>query len=165
MKRISFSALILGSALAMAGCGGSNTSGNPLIGTWSTTISSGAGNTSTLNITFAAGGTASVNLLITSIMDMGSSATCTGAGFTFSGYTWSSTATTLTIGGTPGPCSGSASCTKGGRTDTVNCAASMLTAPDLAGMGTYVLSNNNNTLTLNNSDDAGARMISFTRRI
>jgi hypothetical protein len=134
---------ILGAVIVMSavvvGCGGGS-SGGPLDATWVTTVST-SGQTVELAIALAAGGT-----LTETISD---AASCSGA-LTFSGQQWTSTATTITITGTA-TCSGALSCS-GKAVSCSDLGSSTLSA----GTATYVLTNDNDTLTITTSGGQAA---------
>lgn len=120
----------LGALLALVGC-----AGNPLVGSWTTSFSAGA----------AGMGTGTLNLQNNGTVNLTASVSNCAGQLQWTGTTWSSTSSTLTIGGTP-TCSGSITCTAGGATATVDC--SMISSPVATGDSAYTLSNNNNTLTI-----------------
>jgi hypothetical protein len=132
-----------------AGCGsGSFTTGSPLSGTWQAAVNNVvfAG---TVVVTLADDGSFTEDLTATKVLGV----SCSGTETT-TGLTWSSTGTTLTVGGQAG-CSGSYTC---GST-TQACSTSMGLA---AGTCTYALTNGNNTLTLSGCTTAAAD-ITLTR--
>jgi hypothetical protein len=125
-------------ASLMAGC-----SHDPLDGTW--TASDNGGGTAeaaTEAITFNADGTLHVVLTVTE--HLGES--CTGA-FDFTGLTWTSTATAISIGGTA-KCTSTLQCNGAA----VPCDSSQSGSP-LSGAINYTLSNNNDTLVLHIDGD------------
>jgi hypothetical protein len=127
MKRIS--SLVLGALLLVgAGC-----AGNPLVGEWQYSQSVG---TASFSATYNLAGDG------TGTLTAAGSGACTGTQ-TYQGFTWSSSATTITFTGTPS-CTGSISC--GGVMVTSCSGASMVQT----GACNYQLSNSNNSLTISN---------------
>jgi hypothetical protein len=137
MLRELFGAVALVLCPVMAGCGGS-TSGNAssLDGTWA--YKPAIAEVSSIDFTFNGGGTASEALTATGA--------CSGT-VTISGYLWSSTSSTVSISGTPA-CAGTFTCTIGSASVTESCTTIQADAT-LSGTCNYVLSNDNNTLTVN----------------
>jgi len=123
--------------LALAGCTDGPVAAG-LAGKWSTIVSSG-GVTFKETFDFEGGGTANLTL--------NGTGSCSGTE-TYTGGSWSSTATTLTLSGTPA-CSGGLTCTIMGTVVNIGCSS----APS-SGTFTYTLSNN--TLTLTQTNDAGS---------
>ena len=121
-----------------AGC-----AGNPLTGDWQVTITAGAGLTETLTLHLGGDGAASYT--------QAGSGSCMGT-VTNSGFTWTSTATTLTVSGTA-TCTGMVTCTVLGTDHTAaDCSAS--SSSPSAGACTYALSADNNTLTISNCSNS-----------
>ncbi len=127
--------LVLGVlALTAAGC-----SSNPLVGRWTAT-NSGGGVQTTVTMTLGGGGNADAT-----IVGMGA---CTGT-MTFTGATWTSTATAITFAGMS-TCAGMVMCTIAGTTVNVDCSmAGNLNAT--SGTHSYTLSNSNMTLVVDTS--------------
>jgi hypothetical protein len=118
-----------------AGCGSSGPeAGNPLTGTWSAAVNTTAF-AGTVSLDFGADGSVTEILTATTILGLA----CSGSETT-SGLTWSSSASTLTVGGAAS-CSGSYTCGK--TTEACGTSTSLK-----AGTCAYALSNGNNTLTL-----------------
>jgi hypothetical protein len=121
----------------MTGCGGSTSgSASSLDGTW--TYKPAATEVASIGFTFNADGTASETLT--------AAGTCSGT-VTISGYLWSSTSSSVSISGTTA-CAGTFSCTIGKAIETEPCATIQGDAT-LGGTCNYILSNDGNTLTLN----------------
>ena len=136
------------SALALVGAG---CAANPLVGDWRNPQSCGGVEiTSTLHL--GADGTAMITLA--------GSGGCTGMQ-TYQGTTWTSSATTITLSGTPS-CSGMIMCTIGGTTVNIDCSQTMNST--MTGACSYTLSNENNTLTTSAcAGSTGGGATSFTR--
>jgi hypothetical protein len=150
------------SLFSLAGC-----AGNPLVGTW-TAQQMGGGLNATITLTLNADGTASTNIQVMGGSFMGTDVTCTGPGVTNTGYRWTSTATTISVTGTP-MCSGSSTCMVGGMSTEFGCSQMMGMG---MGMGSnnletamYTLSNNNNTLTITTMSNGMTSMTTFMRRM
>lgn len=143
------------------GCGGP--AANPLVGTWRASLSaSGIDGNSTL--TLNANGTASLSAIFTGGMAGGMTVTCTGPGLTYSGLTWTSTATTLSITGTP-MCSGMISCMVGGMSQDFGCSTAGMNMTEGLSSAMYTLTNNNNTLTITTTSMGMSSMQSFSRQM
>jgi hypothetical protein len=121
----------------MAGCGGS-TSGNAssLDGTW--TYKPASAEVASIGFTFNGDGTASETIT--------AAGACSGT-VTISGYLWSSTSSSFSISGTTA-CAGTFTCTIGGVSATESC-TTIQSDVTLGGTCNYILSNDSNTLTLN----------------
>jgi hypothetical protein len=116
-------------ALVVLGMGCSH---NPLVGTWTQPV---------MVATFSGTESFEVNgdgTLVVLVQGAGSS--CSGT-WTYSGYSWASTASSVTWSGTP-MCTGSLTC------GNVTVACSSNTSQLQAGSCTYALSSDDNTLTL-----------------
>jgi hypothetical protein len=92
--------------LICAGCGGRELESGPLLGTW--TYSATSGDIRAIAVTFNGDGTAEEVL---TLGNPHSPDTCSGAP-RLSGYSWTATATALTLTGSP-TCSGTITCTVG----------------------------------------------------
>ncbi|MDP3274680.1 MAG: hypothetical protein Q8Q09_05750 [Deltaproteobacteria bacterium] len=138
------------STLAIAGC-----AGNPLVARWTATQNSGGINT-TVTMTLNADGTSTFGLQPMGGTVSGVTVTCAGAGLTYTGNTWTSTATTLVFAGSP-TCSGMSTCTAGGTDTTFDCAAAGTN--NFNGSQNYTLSGDNRTLTMT----MGSNSFTFTR--
>jgi hypothetical protein len=138
-------------ALAVLGAGcssGGPEAGNPLTGTWQAAVNTAA-YSGTVAVTLAADGTFTEDVTATKVLGV----SCSGTETT-TGLTWSSTGTTLTVGG-QAACSGSFTC---GATTAACSSSTGLTA----GTCSYTLSSNNGTLTLSSCTNPVAD-ITFTR--
>jgi len=135
-------------ALMATACGGGsfNTNdSNPLVGSWTTATTSGM-TTYTETVDVSPDGSLSVSLTT-------GGASCSGT-LTNTGYTWTSTATTVTVSGTA-TCSGSITC----GALSYDCSASK---PGVtAGSCDYSLTNGNDTLALTGC--TGISNATFTR--
>jgi hypothetical protein len=162
VKNVSKLVVVFAGAMALCGC-----AGNPLVGTWTANQTEGGLN-GTVAMTLVADGTASLNINFTGGMSSGTTITCNGAGITQSGFRWTSTATTLSVTGTP-TCTGSIMCTAGGNVQTLDCSRLSMggMGPSTLDASTYALSNNNNTLTITTtpSGTGMATTLTFTRRM
>ncbi len=138
-----------------AGCGSSSTgtnagsdtgsTPNPLIGVWTSTILPQTGVSYALTLTFATGGGLTLGL--------GTTPSCSGT-LSYTGYGWTSTATTVAITGT-GACTGAGfTCTNG-----ATCATTPLSATSC----TFALSNSNNTLVLTCPAPNDSLNLTYTR--
>ena len=140
--------------LALAGCpdGGTGTTGpavSPLIGKWGTAVSSGG---VSYNEVFDLQDAGTANLTITG------TGSCHGTQ-SYTGGTWTSTANTLTLGGTPA-CTGQIDCTIMGAMISIGFGGG-----SNSGTFTYTLGSNNNTLTLTQTNDAGSsNSLTLTRQ-
>ena len=134
--------------LVATACSGSSFSSgpsNPLVGSWTTAVTSGS-STRTETVTVNADGTLSVALTT-------GGGSCSGT-LTYDGYAWTSTATSVTITGS-GSCAGTITC----GSLTYDC--STATKGVTAGTCTYALSNGNDTLALTGC--SGISDATFTR--
>jgi hypothetical protein len=136
MVRELFGAVALVLCPMMAGCGGS-TSGNAssLDGTW--TYKPASAEVASIGFTFNGDGTASETIT--------AAGACSGT-VTISGYLWSSTSSSFSISGTTA-CAGTFTCTIGGVSATESC-TTIQSDVTLGGTCNYILSNGDNTLTL-----------------
>lgn len=123
---------------------------DPLPGRWTASTTTGAITLST-TLTLHADGTLAVT-------DTGRGS-CTGTR-TYTGLTWSSSATIVAFAGTPA-CTGSIVCTSGTTTAMLNCPA----APSfsMAGACAYTLGSDNNTLTLRDCSGNAGTATTYTR--
>jgi hypothetical protein len=137
-----------------AGCGGRAVAG-PLVGTW--TYTAKVGYVRTIAVRFNADGTAD-EVLTLGDPGVASSDTCSGTP-TLSGYSWTATATELTLTGSP-TCSGAITCLPGWAGLNGPCTFPMYSlmlsggpngedaATQVAGACQYTLSDDGKTLTL-----------------
>lgn len=154
-------AFVAASLFALAGC-----AGNPLVGEWFVEQNSPQGGNVRLVLALNADGTAVTRIEPTGGTINGVTITCTGA-LSNSGYRWTSTATTISVTGTP-MCSGMVTCMAQGMSSTSDCSSGLS-----GGMGSsdplrdamYTLSNNNNTLTITTMSNGMTSMTAFTRRM
>ncbi len=130
-------------ALAVLGAGCSS---DPLVGTWATSFTY-LGTTGTSTYQVNGDGTLAYTL-------SGSGSTCSGS-MTWSGYTWTSTGTSVAFAGVP-QCSGSFTC----GAFSLNCTAGSSQALK-AGSCSYALSNNDDTLALTSC--SGTSDVTLTR--
>ncbi len=121
-------AFVVSGLVSLAACS-SGTGPSPLVGTWKASITPQTGSTMDLTMTIDASGSLTYGLVGTG--------TCSGT-LDYAGFTWTSTATTLSTTGT-------ASCTGAGVTCGANVLSCSSTGPS-SGVCDYALSNNNNTL-------------------
>jgi hypothetical protein len=157
-KTLLRTAFAAASVFALAGC-----AGNPLVGTWVAQLGGSTLNTSA-TLTLNADGTASTNTTVTGGTVNGMTVTCTGPGVSNTGLRWTSTATTITVNGTP-TCTGSVTCMVAGMSQELGCSTgSMMTMSSGIENAPYTLSGNNNTLTLSITSNGMTTMQAFTRR-
>jgi hypothetical protein len=144
MKRVLESVLVLGFlGVGATSCGGSTTTtgANPLDGTWTYAIHRTVGTltvSGTLDVTLSSDGTEEETLTPTGI--------CSGT-VKFTGVHWTSTATTVSLSGSP-TCTGTFTCTLpivGAQTES----CTTLLSYSLAGTCEYALSSNDDSLVLN----------------
>lgn len=131
-----FRAMLVGVSLAtaVASCGGSS----PLVGRWTASVQPQTGATDSLTLALNADGSMTIALAGTG--------SCSGA-LSYSGFSWTSTATSFTAAGA-GTCSG-AGVTCPGAAGMATCG----TTGPMAGTCTYQLSNNNLTLVVSGCDN------------
>jgi hypothetical protein len=127
-----------------AGCGSSGgpEAGNPLSGAWQAAVNTAA-YAGTVAVTLGVDGTFSEEVTATRVLGV----SCSGTETT-TGLTWSSTGSTLTVGG-QAACSGSFTC--GGTTAACSSSTGLT-----AGTCSYALSNNDGTLTLSSCTSPAA---------
>ena len=125
--------VLIASLLALAGC-----AGNPLVGTWDGPATSTLGTTYHAEVDIKGDGTLTYSLI--------GAGSCNGT-LLYTGYSWTSDATTITFSGTPA-CSGSLTC----GSVTVDCSKAQQSST-LGACG-YVLSNGSDTLTTSSCSTA-----------
>jgi hypothetical protein len=145
MKRLCLS---LASLALAAFAGGCPSPSHPLDGVWTDTEST-SGLSTTVTLDLNADGTMVWSQTVAANVDD----TCTGS-LEFTGLTWTSTSTAITVAGNP-QCSGSIQCSMSG---TQTCDPSSGGSP--IGSFDYTLSNNNDTLVL----QLGGESLTFTRQ-
>jgi hypothetical protein len=131
-----------------SGAGGGGPSSNPLVGTWQTSVDT-QGTIAVETIDLQGDGTVIETVQLTSV----GGASCKGS-IQFTGVTWTSTATTLTIAGAGAACTGGFSCSDGLNQ---GCPQTSLTTMTC----NYMLTGMDDTLVL---DCAGGSTVTFTRQ-